>query len=129
VSVRQDYQPGICNIGSEEIRRRVALGWAALGGTVALWAALLLIAAPAGWFVLVFLPAFGAALGFVQAAFRFCVYFGFAARFNFGGGRAEKIASAAARRRDRRAALRILMTSFVIAGGVALVAYGTALMR
>lgn len=69
------YQPGVCNIGPAEIRRRRASGWLGLGIAVLYLAAAFLLGWPAPWRLLVALPMFLSAQGFLQAAFHFCVGF------------------------------------------------------
>ncbi len=130
MTIRTDYSPGVCNIGSAEIRRRRFLGAACLGAAILLGVALVLADAAPGWFLVLVVPAFGSALGFVQAAFGFCIYFGLSARFNLGGaGAMARIANPASRRTDRAASLRLLALSALIATVVALGAYAAALAR
>lgn len=66
------------------------------------------------------------AIGFLQAYARFCVYFGFAALFNFGDiDRTDTVQQAEFRAKDRRKAWRIIIYSFLIGLAVALTAYGS----
>jgi hypothetical protein len=118
------YQPGVCNIGPAEIRRRRLSGWVGTAVTVAYLAfALALDLAPA-WRLLVFVPAFLAAQGFLQAAFHFCVGFASRGLFNFGElGAEETIDQAEFRRKDQRKALQITALAFLAAAVVALVAF------
>jgi hypothetical protein len=130
MSVAGDYQPGTCNIGEAEIQRRQRAGW---GGTTVFFLVLFfLMMAKVGqpaWYLILFLPAFAASAGFVQAAYRFCFYFGFASLFNFDqAGERHHIADAAARRQDRAKALRILALSALIAVVVTLVVFGAAML-
>ena len=123
-----EYAPGLCNIGDDEIRRRRLGGWVGAAGTVVLWIVLVAMGAPSAWHFLIFLPAAMAAAGFVQAAHRFCFYFGFAGIFNFGNaGLQERIGESEARELDRATAKRMLAISCAIAGIVTLIAYGGAL--
>lgn len=118
------YQPGVCNIGPAEIRRRRQSGW--VGSAIAaayLAAAFALDWAPA-WRLLVFLPVFLAAQGFLQAAFHFCVGFASRGLFNFGElGAEESVYESEFRRADRRKALQITALAFAIAAVVALAAF------
>jgi hypothetical protein len=119
-----EYSPGACNIGPAEIARRRRSGWIGLGAAVALAAGLLVVDAPvvARW--LVALPLAVAAIGFLQARFRFCAAYGAAGITNFGPlGSAERVADAAARRADRAKAFGIAAASGAIglAGALLLV--------
>ncbi|MEI8334220.1 MAG: hypothetical protein WCH74_10265 [Chloroflexota bacterium] len=119
------YRPGACNIGAAEIRRRRKVGVAMLVVTVVLAVALVAVGAPTWARLLVFFPAAGAAIGLLQARFRFCVAFALAGVRNFGALGAEaKVADAAAHRADLAAAARLIgisaMVGAVVAVGLAL---------
>lgn len=131
MTVSNDYVPGACNIGSAEIRRRRNMGWASLAVFVAGLAVILATGGAAWWSLLLFLPALGAAAGFVQAAYRFCFYFGFASLFNFGQlGREARVADRQSQMRDRKQAWRVLSVSVLAAVAATLAAYAiTAAIR
>jgi hypothetical protein len=127
MAIKNDYAPGQCNIGIAEIRRRRRGGWAAAGLFVVATAALAIGGAAPIWYLLLFIPALAAAVGFLQAAFRFCVYFGFSAIFNFAEiGQTARVVDPDARRRDRGQAAKVLALSAVVAALVALAAYAIA---
>ena len=118
-----DYQPGVCNIGPAEIRRRRMAGHAGLIAAVALLAVLVAAGAPPVTRLLVLVPAAVSASGYIQARMRFCAAYGSAGIFNFGGtGDAVSVADAEARAADRRRALRIGISSAAIAAAVAVLA-------
>lgn len=118
------YQPGVCNIGPAEIRRRRAGGWAGLAVTVIYLVLAFALGWAAPWRLLVFIPAMMAATGFLQAAFHFCVNFGTRGLFNFGElGTQESVHEAEYRKADRRKALLIAGLSAGIALVVAVVAF------
>jgi len=78
---------------------------------------------PAAVRLLVFIPVFLAAQGFLQAAFHFCVGFATRGLFNFGElGSEESVQDAEFRRLDQRKAIKISALAFVIAAAVAIVA-------
>jgi hypothetical protein len=117
------YRPGICNIGPSEIARRRRAGH--LGAVVAIGLLVLLIAvhAPTPLRLLVFLPAAGAASGYLQAIFRFCAGFGSRGVFNFGEvGRTDEVTDPEARARDRAMAGRIGLASALVGVVVAIIA-------
>ncbi|HEX6655165.1 MAG TPA: hypothetical protein VF153_03030, partial [Candidatus Limnocylindria bacterium] len=116
---------GRCNIGPAEITRRRRLGHAAALVTLVAFAALLLLSAPAWTRLLLFLPAAGAAAGYLQAALHFCADYGWRGVFNFGRAghhRTTAVAGADARRADRRMALFIASASAAIGVLTALLA-------
>jgi hypothetical protein len=109
------YQPGVCNIGPEEIAQRRRAGHVGAIVTLALLAALLLVSATPPWRLLIAIPAAGTAITYLQAVLHFCVKFGFAGVFNFGRvGRVTNIAEDAARRIDRTRALRMVVAGSAI---------------
>lgn len=124
MSSRAVYQPGVCNIGPAEIRRRRASGWLGLALTVVYLALAFALGWPAPWRLLVAVPAFLSAQGFLQAAFRFCVGFASRGLYNFGAlGAEESVQDAEFRRKDLRKALIITALALAIAVVVALGAY------
>ena len=127
MALKNDYLPGSCNIGPAEIRRRVRAGWAGAALTAIACAGLLIADVEPAWHLVLFLPALAAAIGFVQARNRFCVYFGFAALFNFSDlGQQAKIVDRDARQRDRAQAWRLLAVSVLIASAFSIAAFGVA---
>jgi hypothetical protein len=116
-----DYLPGVCNIGPDETARRRRTGDAGAAATVGLAALLALARAPRPWRLLLALPAAVSAVGHLQAARRFCAYFGWRGVFNFGPlGSEESVEEADARAEDRRLAVRIALQSMGIGLAVAL---------
>jgi hypothetical protein len=117
------YQPGVCNIGPEEIARRRRSGHVGLIATIGLFAVLVLIGAPPIARLLVGLPAMIAASGYLQAWLKFCAGFGTAGIYNFGSrGQHISVADAEARRKDRVKSLQISLTSFAVGAVVGVVA-------
>ncbi len=118
-----EYEPGVCNIGPEEIARRWRAGHVALLATIGLLGGLQVIGAPPLARALVALPAAGAASGYLQARLRFCAAFGSQGVFNFGAlGQQLDVADDEARAADRTMATRIGLASAAIGGGVAVLA-------
>jgi len=102
------YQPGVCNIGPAEVRRRRLIGYAGLAAAAALGLGLLAIDAAPLTRMLVALPLAAGFDGLVQARLRFCAGYGLAGLRNMGElGEAERVEDAAARSADRRKALII----------------------
>lgn len=118
------YQPGVCNIGPAEIRRRRTSGYVGLGLAVVFLVMAFALGWAAPWRLLVALPVFLSAQGFLQAAFRFCVGFASRGLFNFGElGSEETIHDKEFRRKDQRKALLITVLAFAIAAVVSVLAY------
>lgn len=112
-----DYQPGVCNIGPAEIRRRRRIGYVGMAGAVTLGAIILAFDAPAWTRLAVALPVAAGLEGLIQARERFCAGFALAGVQNMGElGRAVAIEGDDARAADRRKAWRIHAMS--IAGGL-----------
>jgi hypothetical protein len=112
------YQPGACNIGPEEIRRRQIAGVLGVGAATALGALLLVLDAPPAARLLVALPLAAGFNGFLQARLHFCATYGWRGIRNLGAiGDTERVEDAEARRADRRKALGIFGAA--AAGGMA----------
>lgn len=100
------YQAGACNIGPAEIARRRRAGLT--GVAIAVVIAVVLIAIGAPWWarLAMFPPLAGGLVSLEQARRHFCVGFAMAGIRNFGPlGSPDKVAIAADRASDRRAAL------------------------
>jgi hypothetical protein len=117
------YVPGTCNIGPDEIALRRRVGHVGLAVTAGLAAALLRPGVHPAWRLILAVPAAGAASGYLQARQRFCANYGFRGLYNFQPrGHEQPVPVAGAQDEDRRRALQISATSAAIGAGVALVA-------
>ena len=117
------YEPGVCNIGPDEIRRRRRSGHVGAVATVVLLAILVAIGAPPLARLILVLHAAGSAAGYLQAWLKFCAGFGSRGVFNFGRvGEMQDVVDDDARRRDRSRAVRIDLASLVIGVAIAVVA-------
>ncbi|HSK93076.1 MAG TPA: hypothetical protein VLA76_03355, partial [Candidatus Angelobacter sp.] len=70
------YQPGACNIGPAEVRRRRMAGHAGMLVSAGLLAGLVLLGAPPMARLLILAPAAVSASGSLQAHMRFCANYG-----------------------------------------------------
>lgn len=113
-----DYVPGVCNIGQAERKSRLQLGEAGLGVTVLFATVALAFNFATPWRLLVFVPAFVSAMGFLQYFMHFCAGFGLKGLINFSDttGQTDTVEEAEFRRMDRNKALIILADSVLIAG-------------
>jgi len=117
------YQPGVCNIGPDEIARRRRAGHVGLLATLVALAVSVVIGAPPLARFLVAIPAAGAASGYLQARLKFCAGFGVRGVFNFGPiGPTHHVADVEPRARDRAMATRIGLASVAIGVVVGVVA-------
>ncbi|HEY6609348.1 MAG TPA: hypothetical protein VI277_09150 [Candidatus Limnocylindria bacterium] len=120
------YEPGVCNIGREEIARRRMAGHVGAALTLAGLAVLVAIDAPPLARLVLLLPAAVSASGYIQARLKFCAAYGQRGMFNFGGrSDAIDVDDPEARARDRRRARQISLASFGIG---LLVAVGACLL-
>jgi hypothetical protein len=118
-----DYEPGVCNIGPEEIARRRRAGHVGLIVSIVVFAALVIVGAPAWTRLVLVLTAGGSASGDLQAWFHFCAGFGSKGVYNFGAvGTVQSVADADARSRDKRRSMEIGIASLAIGLVVAVIA-------
>jgi hypothetical protein len=117
------YVPGSCNIGPDEIALRRRVGHAGLAVTAALGAALLRSDLHPAWRLTLAVPAAGAASGYLQARQRFCANFGWRGVYNFDRlGQERPVTGDHTQTDDRRRAWKITAASAAIGVGAALVA-------
>lgn len=122
-----EYQPGVCNIGPAQQRRRLLLGIASLLLAAVLVATAVAVGWPRWTLLLSVFPLYGAAMGYLQYRERFCVGFAGIGVFDVGDG-TNQVLDEAALAADRRRAVRLNATS--LAAGVvgAVVIYGVAVV-
>jgi hypothetical protein len=114
------YVPGVCNIGDAEIAERNKVGWIGIIVTVILGTILGVLHTAYYWKLILFIPAFLGAMGFLQAWMHFCAGFGLQGVFNFSTEvrKTETIAQTQYRVKDRRRAIAILVYSTFIAAAI-----------
>jgi cytochrome b subunit of formate dehydrogenase len=124
-SSAQKYVPGVCNIGPAEEAGRRMFGRIGTVSTMVIWAAFLLFHAPQALRLILFLPAFAAAMGYLQSELHFCAGFGLKGVYNVmeKAGTTETVEQAGFRKKDRQKAIRILLGAALIAAVVALLAF------
>jgi hypothetical protein len=117
------YQPGVCNIGPEEIARRRRAGHVGAIMTLGLLAVLLLLHVSPWWRLLIAIPAAGTTVTYLQAILHFCVGFARLGVFNFGElGRMERVRDDAALHADRMKARRMIAAGCAIGLAVGVLA-------
>ena len=101
-----EYQPGVCNIGPTQQRRRLLLGVGSLLVAAVYVAAAVALAWPRWSLIAAVVPLYGAAMGALQYRERFCIGFAGMGVFDVGDG-ANEIQNEAALAADRKKAVRL----------------------
>jgi len=101
-----EYQPGVCNIGPTQQRRRLLLGVGSLLVAAVYVAAAVSLAWPQWSSALSVFPLYGAAMGGLQYRERFCIGFAGIGVFDVGDGTNE-VRNETALAADRKKAVRL----------------------
>jgi len=116
------YIPGTCNLGKDEIRSRQIVALFGLFLTIS--SVIGILAADQGRSVRfsIFIPAMIFSVGFVQSRSKFCLAYGLAGTFNFERlGKISRVASVEDRRADRKTAITILLKAAALAALITVV--------
>ncbi|NIB98242.1 hypothetical protein [Halobacterium sp. R2-5] len=119
-----EYQPGACNIGHAERRRRYLTGVIGFAATALLVAAVATLQTPPVWLLATVAPLFVGFLGVLQARAGFCVGFAMAGVYDVsddGGNR--HTAPEAGQRADRKRAIVLPVQALALATAAALALY------
>ncbi len=111
-----EYEPGACNIGEAEQRKRSALGAVAFAATLALVLGVFVTDAATWLLLFTAAPLFFAAEGFFQSHFEFCVGFASMGVYDVSeeGGDQRPVTDEADRQADRERAREIHLYSAVV---------------
>ena len=118
-----EYQPGVCNIGPTQQRRRLLLGVASLALAAVYVAAVVALAWPQWALVLAVFPLYGAAMGALQYRERFCIGFAGVGVFDVGEGTNE-VQNEAALAADRKKAVRLNAKAVAIGAVGTVIVFG-----
>ena len=119
----KEYIPGVCNIGREEINKRLQFGVVAILITIVSYFLLVYFDVSKGIRLLLFIPATISSVGFLQARMRFCVYYGMAAIFNFDRiGKTHIVENDEYIRKDKKRARQIIYFSILIGLAIGILA-------
>ncbi len=119
-----NYIPGACNIGREEIKRRKMATIFSAILTIAVMVLILTLDSNKIWRLLLFIPATSLGVSFQQWYFKFCVAFGIKGVFNFGDiGKTFSIEQKENYRKDRIKAWQMIISGVVFGVVVALIFY------
>jgi len=116
------YIPGTCNLGKDEIRSRQIVALFGLFLTIS--SVIGILAADQGRSVRfsIFIPAMIFSVGFVQSRSKFCLAYGLAGTFNFERlGKISRVASVEDRKADRKTAIIILLKAAALAALITVV--------
>jgi len=116
------YIPGTCNLGKDEIRSRQIVALFGLFLTIS--SVIGILAADQGRSVRfsIFIPAMIFSVGFVQSRSKFCLAYGLAGTFNFERlGKISRVSSVEDRRADRKTAITILLKAAALAALITVV--------
>lgn len=121
-----EYQPGVCNIGRDERRKRRTLGAASFLAAAAYAGVVLGTGRPAGLLLGSFPLLFGGFMGIVQDRMGFCAGFGALARYDLSGsgGDAGSVAEAEAVKQDRIKAFQVVAVAAAAAVVATMAVYG-----
>jgi hypothetical protein len=114
------YTPGICNIGTAEIRQRRRVGYIGLIltiiGAIIYFGLVYTIGLDFLFGVLLFIPTEMAAIGFLQARNGFCAAYGFAKKQNVSAdfGLTLEVKDLSDQKEDRNKALKIVGQSLLL---------------
>ncbi|WP_435095773.1 hypothetical protein [Halorubrum sp. N11] len=122
-----EYQPGVCNIGPAQQRRRLLLGVGSLLLAVVAVGAIAVMEWPRWTLLASLFPLYGAAMGYFQYRERFCVGFAGVGVFDVGEG-TNQVQDAAALEADRRRAVRLNAKSLAVGAVGAVLIYGVSLV-
>ena len=122
-----EYQPGVCNIGPAQQRRRLLLGIASFLLAAGLVAAVVAVGWPRWALLLSVFPLYGAAMGYLQYRERFCVGFAGIGVFDVGDG-TNQVLDEAALAADRKRAVRLNAKSVAVGVLGAVAIYGVAVV-
>ena len=82
-----EYRPGTCNIGTEEVRRRYRIGFIGLFSMIGYILFVKWLDLPDIYKLGLFIPAFYSVSGFLQAAKKFCYVYGWKGLSSLSGMR------------------------------------------
>jgi hypothetical protein len=108
---QNEYLPGQCNIGPQEMETRLRMGYIGLGLIFAFIMAMDLFELPSHFKFLVFIPSAYALSGFLQSQQRFCFLFGVLGLYSITGKR-QKTGKGIQLSKDRRRAVEIILQVF-----------------
>ncbi len=120
MSEPSNYIPGICNINHAEIKRRRQAGHIGLILSIVLLALFIVFHTPWTYRIIILLPVYVAAIGYLQARNKFCGYAG-SGKQHADEGDVETIAETSALEADKLRARTMNLQAFIIASVIAII--------
>lgn len=115
MSEPSNYIPGICNINHAEIKRRRQAGHIGLFLSVVLLIIIIAFHTPWTYRIVILLPVYVAAIGYLQAKNKFCVGYAGSGKQHADDGDVEAIAETSALDADKLRARTMNLQAFIIA--------------
>ena len=120
----EHYQPGICNIGTDEISKRRKEFVVSLIPVLLLSGLNYFMHDSASLWILLFVASSVAGVMYLQVAYRFCIAFGIFKRYNFGPlGPSEKISDPSEVLRDRKKVLMMCLQALAMGSAYTCLVY------
>lgn len=111
-SYQNKYFPGQCNIGIDEITKRLRIGYAGLSIMIVFIIVFEIFQLPISYKFFLFIPSAYALSGFLQAQQKFCFLYGLMGLFSTTGKR-QKIVQDDELGKDRMKALELILQVFL----------------
>lgn len=110
----QAYIPGMCNINKAEVAYRKKAMWFGIAVSVVVLAVMIGFALPIVVRVLLFVPIYIAAIGYLQVKNKFCVAYGASGKQNASEGSANalEVAEAEAKAADKKKSRKMNLQAF-----------------
>ena len=122
--MKNNYKPGSCNLGQQEIDSRIRKAWIAFILTIAVVVFIQMNHYPREGRLLVFFPLFYSIICYYQAKKKFCVVFGMRGIFNFESlGKSTHIRNAEHNKFDKKLAIQMTITCFLLAMAIVFIYY------
>ncbi len=122
IQTTEAYVPGVCNIGPDEVKKRLRIGYIGLALMIIFIISARLFDFPSVWKLALFAPTAYAVSGFLQAMQRFCFMYGFFGLFGFGGKR-SRVKDDLKAKLDKSKALKLIGQIFLISTTITLLYY------
>ncbi|MBI5357380.1 hypothetical protein HZB74_00820 [Candidatus Saccharibacteria bacterium] len=110
------YQAGVCNIAEPEIKhRKNTYGWGGVAISLALFTILSFLDLSPPYYIVLAIPVYTSAMGFLQAKEKFCVWYGMNGVKNMSDevGETQEIIGEMNRQKDRQKASSIRQKAFI----------------
>ncbi|MGZ3865086.1 MAG: hypothetical protein ACXVC6_14970 [Bacteroidia bacterium] len=116
MSSEENYIPGVCNIGNEQLTKRKRFLAINIGVNIILIVLMAVLDADRSFRLLMFIPLAVTSVAAQQVIYKFCYRFGLTGLYGFGKvGYDKKVPKNQFRELDRKKSMKMLVSSIVIA--------------